>query len=467
MLEDVGPKRVDPVFGMNVWPDAEYKSKIVAVNQLIHNVTLAVLSGVDCLIESEAERLGTVPPSIPLGDLLRQSDFVYSLLKVYRAEFSRGDDLFAHMDRTGEAANVTAEMTWDMTAKTAADVSVPAELSSMRTHSASSRAGAATPSTCAAAPAELSSMRTHSASSRAGVATPSTCAAAPAELSSMRTHSASSRAGAATPSTCAAAPAELSSMRTHSASSRASSRDMTGSDPAGETTGAEPFWLPWHIDPNTISTLTGDSYFNFDTSETIHVDYPSSGLGLAAMNPSGKIAYISPHFDDSSIIVMMAAGAQMHTGGLLRGCMHSVKREVAPAGLSRCMYYQAWYGPGDHRFTPPPGSDYTPTVTTEPVAWSETEERVRSIVDPIINAVYNRTSRTVLHDFRRQVTTPLRASTASQAAIAVSSGAFYCMFLSTLVFTFGCSVCKRSFGSGEPSRLFHAHHLPRIGPQTS
>ena len=37
--------------------------------------------------------------------------------------------------------------------------------------------------------------------------------------------------------------------------------------------------------------------------------------------------YLSPHVDDSSLIVMMAAGAQMHTGGLLRGCLHAVQRE--------------------------------------------------------------------------------------------------------------------------------------------
>ena len=46
----------------------------------------------------------------------------------------------------------------------------------------------------------------------------------------------------------------------------------------------EPFWLPWHIDPNTISTLTGDSYFHFDTAQTVNVDYPDEGLGLLAMN---------------------------------------------------------------------------------------------------------------------------------------------------------------------------------------
>ena len=43
MLEEVGPARVDPVFGKNPWPDDDFKSRVVAVNQLIHNVTLAVL----------------------------------------------------------------------------------------------------------------------------------------------------------------------------------------------------------------------------------------------------------------------------------------------------------------------------------------------------------------------------------------------------------------------------------------
>ena len=103
-----------------------------------------------------------------------------------------------------------------------------------------------------------------------------------------------------------------------------------------------------------------------------------------------------------SVVVMMAAGAQMHSGGILRGCMHSVKRTAAPAGVSRIMYYQAWYGPGDHRFQPPPSADYEPNGTTASAAETEQERRIRSIADPIINSLHNRTSRSVLHDFRRQ-----------------------------------------------------------------
>jgi len=68
------------------------------------------------------------------------------------------------------------------------------------------------------------------------------------------------------------------------------------------------------------------------------------------------------------------------------------------------MYYQAWYGPSAHTFVPPPGSDYHPARTTAPLASDEISQRVRSIVDPIVNSVYGRTQRTMLHDFRRQFT---------------------------------------------------------------
>ena len=58
--------------------------------------------------------------------------------------------------------------------------------------------------------------------------------------------------------------------------------------PDGTPRQDEPFWLPWHIDPNTISTLTGDSFFDFSSAETVHFQYPPSGLGLLAMNALGE-----------------------------------------------------------------------------------------------------------------------------------------------------------------------------------
>ena len=38
----------------------------------------------------------------------------------------------------------------------------------------------------------------------------------------------------------------------------------------GEGEAVEPFWLPWHIDPNTISTLTGDDYVDFTTATPMY-----------------------------------------------------------------------------------------------------------------------------------------------------------------------------------------------------
>ncbi len=49
MLEDVGPARVDPVFGKTPWPDAAYRATVVAVNELIYDTSHRVLSGVDRL----------------------------------------------------------------------------------------------------------------------------------------------------------------------------------------------------------------------------------------------------------------------------------------------------------------------------------------------------------------------------------------------------------------------------------
>ena len=186
-----------------------------------------------------------------------------------------------------------------------------------------------------------------------------------AELSSMRTHSASSRgrgggicavekagsgggggAGGGSSAGGGGSAAELSSMRTHSASSRAAKapdiaraseaeRGASGGEGAASGGGPESFWLPWHIDPNTISTLTGDSYFDFDTSETIRLaEYPETGLGLVALNALGvvvkrtcrralgssrtcprhvalgDVVHLSRHIDEDSLVVMMAAGAQ-------------------------------------------------------------------------------------------------------------------------------------------------------------
>ena len=389
MLEDVGPTRVDPVFGKTPWPNAAFKDNVVATNRLIWSVTNAVLAGTDRLVEEEARRAGVQPPEVPLGRMLHSSDFLYSLMKIYRSEFSRGDDLFDDLD---ELRNVTSP-------EQAPSVQVPF----------APQVGS--PITTAEPAAELSSMRTHSASSRKTMApatTVSTCSAEPAaELSSMRTHSASSRktmAPATTVSTCSAEPAaELSSMRTHSASSRAGPKTHQPLGASTPTDEVEPYWLPWHIDPNTISTLTGDAFFDFNTATTLPMpEYPDTGLGLLALNSLGERVHLSQHIDDSSLVVMMAAGAQVHTGGLLRGCMHAVKRQAAPPGASRIMYYQAWYGPAAKRIAPPNGSDYHPSRTTAPDASDEVGRRVRSIVDPIVNSVYGRTQRTMLHDFRRQ-----------------------------------------------------------------
>ena len=49
MLEDVGPARVDPVFGKTPWPDAAYRATVVAMNELIYDTSHRVLSGVDRL----------------------------------------------------------------------------------------------------------------------------------------------------------------------------------------------------------------------------------------------------------------------------------------------------------------------------------------------------------------------------------------------------------------------------------
>ena len=419
LLEEVGPARVEPVFGRNVWPTTAFRDQVVAVNERIHNVTHAVLRLSDALVNEEAARVNVPPPATPLGMLLEGSDFLYSLLKIYRAEFSRGDDLFDSLQESDAEGSAAA-------AVDAVHIITGGGNASSATPSNASPLMRAAASTCSASPAPtgagaaLSSMRTHAASSRSPAAA----------LSSMRTHAASSRPNAAAitepvaaASTCSASPAPtgagaaLSSMRTHAASSRANAaaavRDASAKD-------VEPFWLPWHIDPNTISTLTGDEFFHFESATTwdksLRDAYPQRGLGLVVSNALGQTARLSPYIDDSSLVVMMAAGAQVHTGGLLRGCLHAVERSEAPTNASRIMYYQAWYGPSGHKFAPPEGSNYTvgggdamspsvaPAVSAPPPAAAngELKARMKAIVDPIINSMQMRTSRNMLLDFRRQ-----------------------------------------------------------------
>ena len=415
LLEEVGPAAVEPVFGRNVWPTTAFRNKVVAVNERIHNVTHAVLRLTDALVNEEAARANVPPPATPLSTLLEGSDFLYSLLKIYRAEFSRGDDLFDSL-QGGDAEASTA-------AGGNASSAAPSNASPMVSIATSTCSASSAPAGVAAA---LSSMRTHSASSRSPAAA----------LSSMRTHAASSRTNtaaitepAATAGTCSAksaagAGAALSSMRTHAASSRASAAAARATAVAtvrnASANNVEPFWLPWHIDPNTISTLTGDEFFHFESATTwdksLQDAYPSRGLGLVVSNALGQTARLSPHIDDSSLVVMMAAGAQVHTGGLLRGCLHAVERSEAPTNASRIMYYQAWYGPSGHKFAPPEGSSYTaasndalsssaaPAISAPSPAAANGDLRawMKAIVDPIINSMHMRTSRNMLLDFRRQ-----------------------------------------------------------------
>ena len=388
LLEDVGPARVDPVFGKTPWPDAGFKSDVVGLNHLIWNVTLAVLAGSDRLVEEEAMAAGTAPPQTPLGDVLQSSDFLYSLMKVYRHEFSRGDDLFDDLQDGVLDDLPDSRDTWqgkksrrlprgsdDLDASSGRDhvdasprnvsgggadefpmasggggngnggdvVQAVDALLADGQHAASSLGKPAVdsaavgpvvqspvapspvasspvaPSPVASSPVASSPVASSPVAPSAASASSMCLASAPAtQLSSMRTHSASSRAPRD----------ELSSMRTHSASSRATQQTTVGESVyglesvAGEaratqvsatqppattslrSTGAprpdgapppdgtprqdEPFWLPWHIDPNTISTLTGDSFFDFSSAETVHFQYPPSGLGLLAMNALGE-----------------------------------------------------------------------------------------------------------------------------------------------------------------------------------
>ena len=101
-------------------------------------------------------------------------------------------------------------------------------------------------------------------------------------------------------------------MRTHSASSRAArsraASQMTSDDDeeaeadvlASDEQEVEPYWLPWHIDPNTVSTLTGDAYFDFASSQALEFDYPQSGAlqARAATITVATLSFRSPpaHF---------------------------------------------------------------------------------------------------------------------------------------------------------------------------
>jgi len=261
LLEELGPRRADPVFGANVWPDPHFRDKVQAVNAIVLEVTRKTVEACDLLWQATAPR--PLTQGATLSDMFHGSAMVHGKAMVYDSQFSRDDGL-------GE---------------------IPTEHNSF-------------PPWVAAAITDPAPQQ-------------------PASRSSMRVGS---------------------TIRT------------TGRGPPPE--GAEPrsfgdYWLPWHIDYNMFTALLREAYVNETTGDIL--EYSSPDAGLFVMNAQGDTRSLGPYLQSSSLVVGLGAFTQVHTGGILLGGRHAVKRGRMPAGVARMAYPCLWRASWSHVFRPPPG----------------------------------------------------------------------------------------------------------------
>lgn len=429
MLEDVGPSpRVDPIFGKNVWPtdDPAFKAKFVALDSIIFRTVMNALGPLDEVVQDISFSKGFPdPPS--LKEMINSSSFIFANFKDYFHDYSRADTIFDEEKRHGlksgtdsintssggsEAINESSSMCFASTPSWGIDAT--SDLSSMHIASTSSRSGRSSVEG-SDINAELSSMRTASTSSRSssfGSCSADGASNADTELSSMRTASTSSRSAADDSWSAGkvgnvdaglphSSASELSSMRTASTSSRGSAAaDLgTGSaqSAAGQDVQNDDFWLPWHIDPNTLSAFTSDIYYdsNGNILENITAQ-ENQPLGLVAVNSLGEFLPVRAFMDNSCMVLLMAAGGQVLTGGLLRAGFHGVMRKGVASGLGRSIYFNAFYGAGTRALVPP---SWDAALSSN---MSISNATIMKIADPIVKSVTNRTNNRVLYDFRRQ-----------------------------------------------------------------
>lgn len=194
-------------------------------------------------------------------------------------------------------------------------------------------------------------------------------------------------------------------MRTASTSSRSGGGAAYGSEDAhkeaAETTDAEldPFWFPYHIEPNTFSVLTQDTYFDATGNMVEGVKaVDGKPLGFMSVNALGDVVPMRELMDENDLAILMGAGGQMLTGGMLRAGLHGVRRDGSPDGLGRMLYFHAFYGNSSHTWEAPP-----PELEAAGRAeLSVTDTRILDIGDPIVKSMTGRSMNQVLYDFRRQ-----------------------------------------------------------------
>ena len=340
--QEVARKRVDPYFGVNVWPDAEFKDSFSSLGALLHDTGLQVLEGCDDIVEeargggegAAGDGSGWSDHGRSVRRLGEEGPVVAGRFIKYDSGFSREDRLLWEDEELleqggmGEDAHTTAVV---------GNVGHADDgLASMRTH--------ATPvKTAGHAGDGLASMRTH--------ATPvKTAGHASDGLASMRTH--------ATPvKTAGHAGDGLASMRTHATPVKTTAAVLSLADDKDdggkEGKDAGEYWLPWHIDSNFVTVLHKDMYIDETTGERVPCP---DGAGLTFMNDDGDVAMMDPNATPDDVCVLqMGAFGQIYSGGVLRACRHAVVTPYTP-NVGRVTYCNFWYAPWDLPCTLPPGA---------------------------------------------------------------------------------------------------------------
>eukprot|EP00933_Yihiella_yeosuensis_P027173 TRINITY_DN2108_c0_g1_i4.p1 TRINITY_DN2108_c0_g1~~TRINITY_DN2108_c0_g1_i4.p1 ORF type:complete len:984 (+),score=190.00 TRINITY_DN2108_c0_g1_i4:64-3015(+) len=334
--EMIGVCEVDPFSGRNQFANEEHKSVCLALDLHVYDVTLCAMRACDTILKKE---LGDAVKDRPtMEEMIEKTEFAFANFKCYESDFSRTDD--TEDKRYAPAEDVASTKCSDE------DVTSNGEDSKESTTKASKDGKA-----------DLCAMRTSSTAVRTTKASND----GKADLCAMRTSSTAVRTTKASND----GKADLCAMRTSSTAVRTTKasndvqveKDAYGGKEDGEDDAKGTFWLPWHLDPNFVSTLTGDSYFDEKTGQLVHWSgaLGDPDTGLVVMNKLGEVVGLAPLCDDSTMIFLIGTSAQVYSGGVLRACRHAVKRLGAKPGLARCVFNTFYYGQWDTVYSIPAG----------------------------------------------------------------------------------------------------------------
>jgi len=91
--EEVGNCQVDPYFGKNQWPDAEFKNKFISVNKKMYETSLQVMRGCDILVQEE---LGSAADGrMSNFEIAKNGTTLAGRFIMYDSKFSRDDVLLS------------------------------------------------------------------------------------------------------------------------------------------------------------------------------------------------------------------------------------------------------------------------------------------------------------------------------------------------------------------------------------